>query len=56
MQLLTEDVARAHLAQRLEEARQRQRAARLVAALRADRRAQEAAVRARHLLALAVNS
>jgi len=52
MNVLYEDVARAHLAQRLEEGRRRQRAARLVAALRANRRAERAALRARRLLAL----
>ncbi len=55
MQLMHEDVARAQLAQRLEEGRRRQRAARLVAALRAHRRAEEATARARHLLALCVH-
>ncbi len=55
MHLLSEDAARAQLAARLQEARRRQRDARLVAALRASRRAEAAAVRARHLLALAVH-
>lgn len=54
MYLLHEDLARAHAAQRLEEAIRRQRAHRLVAAHRAARRAEEAALRARRLLALAV--
>jgi hypothetical protein len=54
MQLLHEDLARAHTAQRLEEIQRQQRAVRLVAAHRAQRRAQEAALRARRLLALAV--
>jgi len=54
MHLLHEDLARAHAAQRLEEAIRRQRAHRLVAAHRAARRAEEAALRARRLLALAV--
>jgi hypothetical protein len=54
MQLLHEDLARAHQAQRLEEAQRRQRAVRIVAAHRASRRAEEAALRARRLLALAV--
>ncbi len=54
MYLLNEDLARAHSAQRLEEAERRQRVRRLVAARRASRRAEEAALRARRLLALAV--
>lgn len=54
MQLMHEDLARAHAAQRLEEAVRRQRAHRLVAAHRAARRAEDAAARARRLLALAV--
>jgi len=54
MHLLHEDLARAHAAQRLEEAIRRQRAHRLVAAHRAARRAEQAALRARRLLALAV--
>ena len=54
MQLIHEDLARAHAAQRLEEAIRRQRAHRLVAAHRAARRAEEAALRARRLLALAI--
>ena len=54
MQLMHEDLARAHAAQRLEEAIRRQRAHRLVAAHRAARRAEKAAMRARRLLALAV--
>jgi hypothetical protein len=54
MFLLNEDLARAHQAQRLEEAQRRQRTLRLVAAHRASRRAEEAALRARRLLALAV--
>ena len=54
MQLMHEDLARAHAAQRLEEAIRRQRAHRLVAAHRAARRADKAAMRARRLLALAV--
>jgi hypothetical protein len=54
MQLMHEDLARAHSAQRLEEAVRRERAHRLVAAHRASRRAEEAALRARRLLALAV--
>jgi hypothetical protein len=54
MYLLNEDLARAQYAQRLEEAQRRQRVQRLVAARRASRRAEEAALRARRLLALAV--
>lgn len=54
MYLVNEDLARAHAAQRLEEAQRHQRARRLVAARRASRRAEEAALRARRLLALAV--
>jgi hypothetical protein len=53
MNLLHEDLARADHAQRLEEAQRRQRVHRLVAARRANRRAEEAALRARRLLALA---
>jgi len=54
MQLMHEDLARAHAAQRLEEAVRRERAHRLVAAHRAHRRAEQAALRARRLLASAV--
>ncbi len=54
MQLMHEDLARAHAAQRLEEAVRRERAYRLVAAHRAQRRAEQAAMRARRLLASAV--
>lgn len=54
MQLMHEDLARAHAAQRLEEAVRRERAHRLVAAHRAHRRAEQAAARARRLLASAV--
>ena len=54
MQLMHEDLARAHAAQRLEEAVRRQRQHRLVAAHRAHRRAEQAAQRARRLLAAAV--
>ena len=53
MQLMHEDLARAHSALRLEEARRDQRARRLAAAHRASRRAEQAALRARRLLALA---
>jgi len=54
MQLMHEDLARAHAAQRLEEAVRRERQHRLVAAHRAHRRAEQAALRARRLLASAV--
>jgi hypothetical protein len=54
MQLMHEDLARAHSALRLEEAIRSQRAHRLAAAHRASRRAERAALRARRLLALAV--
>lgn len=54
MQLMHEDLARAHSAQRLEEAVRRQRAYRLAAAHRASRKAEQAALRARRLLALAI--
>jgi hypothetical protein len=54
MQLMHEDLARAHAAQRLEEAVSRSRQYRLVAAHRAHRRAEQAALRARRLLASAV--
>jgi hypothetical protein len=53
MQLMHEDLARAHTALRLEEAIRQQRARRLAAAHRAARRAEQAALRARRLLALA---
>ena len=53
MQLMHEDLARAHSAQRLEEAMRWQRSRRLAAAHRASRRAEQAALRARRLLALA---
>jgi len=53
MQLMHEDLARAHSALRLEEAQRGQRARRLAAAHRASRRAEQAALRARRLLALA---
>jgi len=56
MFLMHEDMARAHAAQRLEEAARRQRAHRLVAAHRASRRAEEAALRAHHLLSLDIGS
>jgi hypothetical protein len=53
MQLMHEELARAHLALRHEEAIRRERRHRLVAAHRASRRAEEAALRAHRLLALA---
>jgi hypothetical protein len=53
MQLLHEDLVRAPSALRLEEVRREQRARRLAAAHRASRRAEQAALRARRLLALA---
>jgi hypothetical protein len=53
MQLMQEDLARAHLNARLEQA-QRERVLRALRAQRAARRAEEAAQRARRLLALAV--
>lgn len=52
MQLLHEDLARAHQAARYEELVRRERAHRLVAAHRAARRAEAASRRARRLLAL----
>ena len=54
MQLMHEDLARAHSQLRLEEAVRRERAHRLVVAHRAARRAEQAAMRARRLLASAV--
>ncbi|HEX6920998.1 MAG TPA: hypothetical protein VF314_12270 [Actinomycetes bacterium] len=54
MQLMHEDLARAHLSHRLEEAEHERRALRLVSARRAARRAEETALRTRRLLALAV--
>jgi hypothetical protein len=53
MLLMHEDLARAHTAARLEETLRRERVHRLVAAHRATRRAEQAAMRARRLLALA---
>lgn len=55
MQLVHADLMRVQLTQRLDDGRRRQRAARLVAAMRAHRKAEEAAVRARHLLDLSAN-
>ena len=54
MQLMHEDLARAHAQQRLEEAVRAQRRHRLVAAHRAARRAEQSAMRARRLLASVV--
>jgi hypothetical protein len=54
MQLMHEDLARAHSQLRLEDAVSRARVHRLVAAHRAARRAEQAAARARRLLASAV--
>jgi len=54
MHLMHEDLARAHSALRLEEAVRRERMHRLVVAHRAQRRAEQAAMRARRLLASAV--
>jgi hypothetical protein len=55
MQLMHEDLARAHMNARLEEAARARRAHRLLAARRAQRRAERAAARARAALALAVH-
>jgi hypothetical protein len=54
MYVMHEQLARADSAQRIEEAQRQQRVRRLVAAHRASRRAEEAALRARRLLALAI--
>jgi len=54
MQLMHEDLARAHSQMRLEEAVRRERAHRLVVAHRAARRAEQASMRARRLLASVV--
>ncbi|MXM65241.1 hypothetical protein GR925_17760 [Streptomyces sp. HUCO-GS316] len=54
MQLIPEALARAHMRDRLREAEQERRAARLVAARRMQRRAERASLRARRALALAV--
>ena len=54
MQLMHEDLARAHSQQRLEEAVRRERAHRLLVAHRASRRAEQAVLRARRLLASVV--
>jgi hypothetical protein len=54
MQLIPEALARAHISQRLEDAHQERRAARVVAARRLQRRAERASMRARRALAAAV--
>ena len=54
MQLLHEDLARAHSQHRLEELVRVERKRRLVAALRAGRRAEESALRVRRILASVV--
>ena len=54
MQLIHEDLARAHSQQRLEEAIRRERHRRLVRALRASRRAEETVMRTRRILASVV--
>jgi hypothetical protein len=54
MQLMHEDLARAHSAYRLEELMRHEHSRRVAHAHRAVRRAEEAALRARRLLALAV--
>lgn len=53
MLVMHEDLARAHSAARLEERLRHERSLRVVRAHRAQRRAAEAALRARHLLDLA---
>lgn len=53
MQLMHEDLARAHSALRLEELLRHERSRRVVAAHRAQRRAERSAQRAARLLALA---
>lgn len=54
MQLIPEALARAHMNERLREAEQERRAARLAAARRMQRRAERASLRARRALAMAV--
>jgi hypothetical protein len=54
MQLMPEALARAHMQQRLSEAEHERRAVRLVTALRLQRRAERATLRARRALAMAV--
>ncbi|MFJ9820451.1 hypothetical protein ACIRU3_35315 [Streptomyces sp. NPDC101151] len=54
MQLIPEALARAHMHDRLHEAEQERRAARLVTARRMQRRAERASLRARRALAMAV--
>ncbi|MDQ1627224.1 MAG: hypothetical protein QOI54_968 [Actinomycetota bacterium] len=53
MLLIHEDLARAHASARREELLRQERSRRVVRALRAQRRAEEATVRARRLLTLA---
>ena len=53
MLVMHEDLARAHSAARFEERLRHERSLRVVRAHRAQRRAQEAALRARHLLDVA---
>lgn len=53
MQLMHEDMARAHSALRLEELLRHERSRRIAAAHRAQRRAERSAARAQRLLALA---
>ncbi|RJK98085.1 hypothetical protein D5H78_03900 [Vallicoccus soli] len=55
MHVMHEELARAHSSRLIEEAARERRAARLVAAQRAQRKAERAALRARHLLAIAVS-
>jgi hypothetical protein len=52
MLLMHEDLARAHSSARFEELLRHERSRRVVRAHRAQRRAEEAALRARHLLSL----
>ena len=54
MLLMHEDLARAHSQARLEERLRHERSRRVIRAHRAQRRAEEAALRARHLLSLAI--
>ncbi|WP_411141110.1 hypothetical protein [Streptomyces sp. x-80] len=54
MQLMPEDLARAHMHERLQEAESERRAHRLAAARRMQRRAERASLRARRALAIAV--
>ncbi|WP_031506030.1 hypothetical protein [Streptomyces megasporus] len=54
MQLIPEAMARAHMHERMQEAESEQRAHRLLAARRMQRRAERASLRARRALAMAV--